>query len=86
LERKVRDREGIEWTCVQAYAGVAQTAAAGAAAEAADRTVSGEGTVPVVCTPSGAEATVRLELPKEWAEGMSDEELLRALAEARRQR
>ena len=84
MERKVRDEDDIEWTCVQAYAGVARTAAAGAAAEASGRTVSAAGTVPVVCTPSRAEPTVRLDLPEGWADQLSDADLLRALAAARR--
>lgn len=84
VERKVTDEDGIEWSCVQAYSGVARTVAAGAAAEATGRTVSEAGTVPVVCTPSRAEATVRLELPQDWAQAIDETALLRSIAEARR--
>ena len=84
MERTIRDEDDIEWTLVQAYAGVARMAAAGAAEQASGRAVSDEGKVPVVCTPSRAEQTVRLELPEGWAERLSDEELLKDLAEARR--
>ena len=84
MERNVRDEDNIEWACVQAYSGVARTAGAEAAAEASGLTRSEAGTVPVVCTPSRAEQTMRLELPDGWAEALSDEELLQALAKARR--
>ena len=66
MDRDVRDEDGIGWSCMQAYAGVAGTAAS-PAAEASGRTVSEAGTVPVVCTPGRAEGTVRLELPAGWA-------------------
>ena len=83
MERRITDREGIEWTLVQAYAGVARTAGAEAAGEATGHAVSDAGTVPVVCTPSRSEATVRLELPEGWHDRASDDDLLRALTEAR---
>jgi hypothetical protein len=53
------------------------------AEEAAERVESGEGTVPVVCTPSGGEQSVRVELPKGWEDRMSDEDLLAAIAATR---
>lgn len=83
MERKVTDRGQVEWSCVRAYAGVAETTGSGAASEAMSRTIGRAGTVPVVCTPSREEATVRLELPEGWAEELSDEELLQALEQAR---
>ena len=42
--------------------------------------------MPVVCTPSGGEQSVRIELPKDWAETLSDDNLLKAIAKARRAR
>ena len=48
-QREVQDADGTRWTCVQALAGV-DSAAAEAAAEHVERE---DGTVPVVCTPSG---------------------------------
>ena len=55
----------------------------GAAEEAAERVESDEGKVPVVCTPSGGEQSVRVELPKGWDKQMSDEDLLAAIARVR---
>lgn len=79
-QREVRDAENLTWTCVQAFAGVEGAAAE----EAAARVESEHGTVPVVATPSGGEATVRLELDSGWLESMSDEELVAAIGEARK--
>jgi len=47
-----------------------------------ERVESAEGTVPVVCTPSGGQQSVRLEMPKDWAERMSDADLLEAITAA----
>ncbi|WP_435017993.1 hypothetical protein TA3x_005620 [Tundrisphaera sp. TA3] len=76
MERRVRGQDGIEWVCVRALAAV-EGDHAPAAAE------GGEGTVPVVCSPSREEPTVRLALPEGWEDGLSDEELLHAVAQAR---
>jgi len=78
-QREVQDEENTRWTCVQAFAGVGGAVAR----EAAERAESDDGTVTVVCTPSGGEQTVRLELPGDWSERLSDDELLSAIAEAR---
>lgn len=78
-QREVQDDENTIWTCVQALSGLSGEAAE----EAAERIESKEGTVPVVCTPSGGAQSVRLELPKDWAEKMSDEDLLKAIGQAR---
>ena len=79
-QREVQDAENVRWTCVQALAGVS-----GAAADAAEaRVESDAGTVPVVCTPSGGAETVRVELATGWDEHASDDELLDAIAAARR--
>ena len=79
-QREVRDEDDVRWTCVQALGGLG-----GAAAElAADRLESEEGTVPVVCTPSGGAQSVRVELPRGWMERVDDTALLRAIASARR--
>ena len=56
-----------------------------ASASAAARKIeSKRGTLPVVCTPSGGEQSVRIELPRGWAESLSDEELLREIGQAKR--
>lgn len=54
------------------------------AGEIADRLESGDGTVPVVCTPSGGSQSVRVELARDWEEKVSDEELVRSIAAARK--
>jgi hypothetical protein len=81
-QRELTDDENITWTCVQAFAGVGGKAAA----EATSRTESAEGTVTVVCTPSGQAQTVRLELPATWLEETSDEELRAAILAQRKER
>ncbi len=83
MEREVRGEDGISWTFTQAYAGVSGTAGAEAAGRAAEQSKDQSGAVPVVCTPSREEETVRLHLPEGWVEKLSDEDLLHALAQAR---
>lgn len=78
-QREVQDDENTTWTCVQAFSGLTGQAAE----EAAEKIESEEGTVPVVCTPSGGAQSVRLELARDWAEEMSDEALLKAIGKAR---
>jgi hypothetical protein len=77
-QREVQDEEGVRWTCVQALAGVESAVAE----DAAELLESDDGTVPVVCTPSGGARSVRLELPREWVEQVADDELQRAIREA----
>ncbi|HYG63676.1 MAG TPA: hypothetical protein VEL74_13930 [Thermoanaerobaculia bacterium] len=78
-QREVQDSGNVTWTCVQALSGLSGEAAA----EAAEKIEIDEGTVPVVCTPSGGEQSVRIELPKDWSERMPDEELLEAIGSAK---
>ena len=77
-QREVQDASGVRWVCVQALAGVDGAVAR----EAAERLESDDGMVPVVCTPSGGAQSVRIELPRTWAEQVSDEELLQAIRTA----
>jgi hypothetical protein len=77
-QREVQDEENTTWTCVQALSGLSGEAAE----KAAERVESAEGTVPVVCTPSGGKQSVRLVFPKDWAERLSDADLLAAIAVA----
>ncbi len=77
-QRDVTDSDGLSWACVQAYAGLGEGAAA---AEAADH--SDGDTVTVVCTPTGAAQTVRLDLPPDWAEALSDDALAGAITAER---
>jgi hypothetical protein len=77
-QREVTDDEGLVWACVQAYAGLGEGAAAEVAAERTD----GD-TVTVVCTPTGAAQTVRLDLSADWETELPDEGLLAAIGAAR---
>jgi len=77
-QREVR-AGGLTWTCVQALAGVQ-----GDAAEAAEKKLGQSGHVPVVCTPSGAATSVRLQLPPDWDERTGDEQLALAIEAARK--
>lgn len=68
--REVKDKENTTWSCVQAYAGLQDEKSGDAVGK------NGNGSVTVVCTPSGGAQTVRLELPPDWLENTADEELL----------
>ena len=81
-QREVTDSHNITWSCVQAYAGLSGKAAE----KATDLAETPEGQVTVVCTPSGGEQTVRLELPENWFDQLSDEALLAQLAAGRKDR
>ena len=80
IQREVQDSENVTWSCVQALSGLSGEAGE----EAAERVESEEGKVPVVCTPSGGEQSVRVELPKGWEKEMSDKDLLATISKARR--
>lgn len=69
-QREVTDKENTTWTCVQAYAGLKSNSTD---EDAIGK--NGDGTVTVVCTPSGGAQTVRLSLQPEWIVAVSDEEL-----------
>ena len=76
MPREVQDAEGITWACVQALAGLSSTEEKIAAAQ-----VTGTDDYYVVCTPSRGAQSVRLQLPAQWETLVSDDELLRAIAE-----
>lgn len=73
MPREIQNQnEGITWSCVQAYAGLSNNREKQEAAR-----VAGEpDLIEVVCTPSGAAQTVRLQLPSDWENSLSDEDLL----------
>ena len=78
-QREVQDADNVRWTCVQALSG-----GTGALAEEAAEKIEGDdGTVPVVCTPSGGATSVRVTLKRGWEESVSDDALLGAIAAAR---
>jgi hypothetical protein len=75
MPREVTDGEGIAWSCIQVFAGLGNDPEK---AEAA-RVEGSMNRVHVVCTPSGGAKSVRLELPDDWEESLSDEALLKAV-------
>ena len=80
-QREVQDANNMRWTCVQALSGVGDASDADTET-AADKVEDDDGTVPVVCTPSGGANSVHVRLPRGWDENGSDEELLAAIAAA----
>ena len=80
MQRDVTDEEQTTWSCVQAFSGTGDSAAARAAAE---RIAGEDGKVAVVCTPSGGAQSVRLELDPGWEESLPDEALVAAITDAR---
>jgi hypothetical protein len=72
MPREVKDDDGVTWTCTQAYAGLGEGAVNPRAAA-----VEGKGErYRVVCTPSGGERSVELELPGDWEKALADGDLL----------
>lgn len=78
-QREVQAQDNVIWTCVEALSGGERETAEQAGARIQDE----NGTVPVVCTPNGGERSVRLQLPSEWQDTCSDDELLHAISQAR---
>jgi hypothetical protein len=77
-QREVQAHDNTTWVCVQALSGVS------AGQDQIENKIQDDhGNVPVVCTPSGGAQTVRIQLPKDWLDATSDENLL---AEIRKQR
>lgn len=72
MERVVSDRDGITWTCIQAFTGLSDQAEHQEAAQVKGQ----EDTYWVVCTPSGGAQSVRLKLSGDWKSVYSDESLL----------
>ena len=74
MARELTDTDGIAWTCVQAFAGLA---------EGSDKTeaarVDGTDRLHVVCTPSGGARSVRLALEGGWDAALTDDQLLDAI-------
>jgi hypothetical protein len=80
-QREVQDANNTRWTCVQALSS-ASAALNEAARTAAEHLEGDDGSVPVVCTPSGGAASVRIRQPGGWEDSASDEQLLAAIAAA----
>ncbi|WP_334188237.1 hypothetical protein [Noviherbaspirillum sp.] len=76
---EIQGGDGVAWTCVQAMTG----ASADIARKAEKRLQDGNGQVSVVCTPSGGEKSVHVDLPLQWDEQLSDDDMLNAIAAVR---
>lgn len=74
MTREVADADGVRWSCVEAFAGLAEDSEHADAAR-----VKGTDRLRVVCTPSGGARSVRLQLPEDWRDALSDEDLLAAI-------
>jgi len=70
-QREITGNDNIKWTCVQAYAGLDGKVSE----ETEELSEDNNGTVTVVCTPSGGAQTVRLQLQKGWEDQLSDDDL-----------
>jgi hypothetical protein len=75
MPREVTGEEGVEWSCIQAFAGLGNDPEKVEAA----RVEGSANRVHVVCTPSGGARSVRLKLPEDWEKSLSDEALLQAI-------
>jgi hypothetical protein len=72
MPREITAPDGIKWTCIQAFSGLGNNPEKTEAAR-----VNGEADAfQVVCTPSGGAKSVRIELPADWEQKISEEELL----------
>jgi len=74
MPREITGKDGITWSCIQAFAGLGNDPEKADAAR-----VNGSDRLHVVCTPSGGAASVRLELPDGWEAGMPDSDLLQKI-------
>lgn len=72
MERVVNDKDGITWTCIQAFTGLSDQTEHQEAAQVKGQ----EDTYWIVCTPSGGAQSVRLKLSGDWETSYSDEALL----------
>ncbi|GAB3530062.1 hypothetical protein GCM10027443_10180 [Pontibacter brevis] len=77
-QREITDTNNTTWTCVQAYAGLDKEASE----RATELAENANGTVPVVCTPGGGAQSVRIALPKNWMDSLSDKALLSEIKKA----
>jgi DNA-binding protein YbaB len=77
-ERQVQDpQNNVAWKCVQALSAISEK-------ELVEEKIKDEnGNVPVVCTPSGKEQTVRIQVQPDWLENLSDQEILSKINEGR---
>lgn len=75
MPREIQDDENTVWSLAEAYAGL-KSDADSAEPNPAARVKGEDDKVYVIATPSGGAQTVRLELPTDWEESLSDEQIL----------
>ena len=73
MARDIKDKQGTVWNCVQAYAGLETENESDTPTVSPPKSV---GNTRVVCTPSGGAQSVTLELPANWEDEYSDDEIL----------
>ncbi len=74
MGREIVDN-GVTWSCIQAFAGLGNDPdkVAAALVKGSDHLLY------VACTPSSGAKSVRLELPTDWEDTMSDSEMLQRI-------
>lgn len=72
MQREIANTDGVTWSCVQAYTGLAE----GTENKEAGSVKGEDDSYWVVCTPSGGAKSVRLKLTGDWENAYSDEDLL----------
>ena len=72
MPREITDSDGIIWTCIQAFSDLGKDPEKTEAARVDGKADAFQ----VVCTPSGGARSVRIELPGDWEQNTSNEELL----------
>ncbi|HYX33940.1 MAG TPA: hypothetical protein VE954_12560 [Oligoflexus sp.] len=77
--REITDRNHVIWQCTQVFSGANPKLAGRAACLAKED----DGSLSIVCTPSGGEQTVRLQLKEDWYDQMSDDDLRKAIENAK---
>lgn len=82
MSKEIQDNENTVWTLAEAYAGL-KSEDDNEPNEAAR--IKGTDKVRVVATPSGGAQTVRLELPVDWENNFSDEQLLDEIRKGQQQ-
>ncbi len=75
MTREVTDKEGIAWSCKEAYSGLSEHPENHEKAQVKKT----DNSYWVVCTPEGGAKSVRLQLEGEWEKTCSNEALLSSI-------
>lgn len=74
MPREVTDGDGTTWSLAEAYAGLSEDGRSEAAR------IGDSDRFRVIATPSGGAQSVEMELPAGWADDLSDNEILKEIA------